>query len=249
MKLLLSLLVFTSALFADNKTVGTTQHEEIAYYLRQFLPNKQSAAVLIGVDPKAVEILSEQYRYQFLHIVPLDFQDKESWRSIVENKHLGNQFDCFFATNILEREANREDLIRLAYDLLKPGGRGFFSIDGPEADTLDGKLVDFIRSSKWAKSIPLTAGLTIPEYRELIVKAGFSISEEAPLDYRLNYESSSDFERDSSAWIGSRLGLSYSDRSKFLSDFTDSLRGHPVYFDCLHISCKFHSHAFLVTKP
>lgn len=248
MKRLLSLLVFASALFADEGgNIAWNHKNQVNKHLLQFLPNRRGTVALIGLHPDAVESLSKQYQYDFIRIIAFNFEDKKSWGSILEDNHLENKFDCFFATNILEREANREEPIRLAYDLLKPGGQGFFCVDGPEVDTFDGRLVYVIHSSRRTKSILLTPGLTIPEYRELIERGGFLVSNEYRFDYRL-VSSLPFFMVIDIQWICNRLGFSWQKHTEFLDDFERSLRASQPSFPHNYMSHDFHSHTFLVEK-
>src|SRR3989344_2661128 len=184
------------------------------------LPRNQHRSVLIfGVEKKIIDEISK--RFPLMELYALDFKEKESWQAIIEELNWKDRFDCVVAAHALEQASNREHMLRLIHDTLKPGKKGVLLLTIDDPYSMDYKIAKFLRESEWGRIIDVVPQLSFNDSRKLIEQEGFSIVEEEKYTdtYLVRYVENSEFQADMQDWIGDRWNIPICLRRLFMEDF------------------------------
>jgi hypothetical protein len=167
-----------SGSFEDNHVQFVTQH------LPNLLNHKSGKCLLMGISEVG-------YLRLYKQIPLIDFSRISLWNRNLWNNDkqdsLKERFDCIIAFNILEREPNRDLVVQMIFDLLKPEGKAVIYVDPQDESTFNYRTEQAIRHSEWVKHIPIVPSLSLSEYQRIIEKVGFQIVNQSPDEYKIYF--------------------------------------------------------------
>ena|SRR3990167_1950151 len=192
-------------------------------HLEEILPDCQGSVLFFGIEEEAIDRIAK--KFPLIKICSLEFNRKGSWQVIIEDRHWENHFDCVVAAHTLEQESDREHMLRLIYNTLKPGKKGIILLTIDDPYSIDYKIEKFLRQSRWTQIIDVAEQLSFNEYRTLIER-DFSIIREKkhPDPYLVKCAEQDSLQIDMLNWIGDRLDIPLCLRGIFLSDFLKTFR-------------------------
>ncbi|MDE3056226.1 MAG: hypothetical protein KGI80_06030 [Verrucomicrobiota bacterium] len=168
--------------FEDNQIRFASQH------LPKLLDHESGRCLLLGTSGMVCSELRKQM--PLVEFEEISLWDRHLWNKYVLEKDWRCKFDCIIAINILDRDQNRNQLIHIIFDLLKPEGKAVIYVDPQNKDAFTQRMEQSIRHSEWAKRIPIVPSLSLSEYQSIIERFGFCILDQSPDEYKIYFPDS-----------------------------------------------------------
>lgn len=182
-------LILASGLFAhEGGSFEENHYRFVVKHLPKLMDGEVGKVLLVGPFNPCREKLVEQY--PLIEFEGMCVWNGYSWAEVVKKRNLHGPFDCIVAMHILEREPDREKVLQIISGLLRPGGKILLYLDPKEEDSLDQRIEQYVRGSKWRERVPIIPTISISEYVELIENAGLYILDQSPEQYLVYYASS-----------------------------------------------------------